>query len=133
MADTEKFVCIGCPVGCPLELAHEGDQIVEVAGNDCRRGAKYAKQEFTDPRRSLSTTVAISGAVWARLPVKTTGQVPKDRVMEAARAIHQIHCRAPVESGQVLLEGLLDETGLDVVATRSMEEVEVTGVSPGSV
>ena len=131
MADTEKFVCIGCPVGCPLELAHEGNQIVEVAGNDCRRGEKYAKQEFTDPRRSLSTTVAISGAVWARLPVKTTGQVPKDRVMEAARAIHQIHCRAPVKSGQVLLEGLLGEADLDVIATRSMEKVHDVDSGPG--
>jgi len=129
MADTDKFVCIGCPVGCPLELAHEGDQIIEIAGNDCRRGEKYAKQEFTDPRRSLSTTVAISGAVWGRLPVKTTGQVPKHRVLEAARAIHQIRCRAPVEAGQVLLEGLLDETGLDVIATRSMEEVRDLGPS----
>ena len=130
MPDTDKFVCIGCPVGCPLELAHEGNRIIEVAGNDCRRGEKYAKQEFTDPRRSLSTTVAIAGAVWARLPVKTTGQVPKHRVLEAARAIHQIRCRAPVAVGQVLLEGLLGETGLDVVATRSMETVEGPGASP---
>ncbi len=130
MPDTDKFVCIGCPVGCPLELAHEGDQIIEVAGNDCRRGEKYAKQEFTDPRRSLSTTVPISGAVWARLPVKTTGQVPKHRVLEAARAIHQLRCRAPVEVGQVLLEGLLDETGLDVIATRSMQEVHDLGALP---
>jgi CxxC motif-containing protein len=130
MSDTEKFVCVGCPIGCPLELEHDGDRIIEIAGNDCNRGAKYAKQEFLDPRRSLSTTVAISGAVWGRLPVKTTGQVPKDRVMEAARAIHQIHCRAPVEVGQVLLEGLLGEAGLDVIATRSMEKVEGATASP---
>ena len=124
MPDTEKFVCVGCPMSCPLELAHEGDQIIEVAGNDCKRGAKYAKQEFTDPRRSLSTTVAISGAVWGRLPVRTTGQVPKHRVMEAARVIHGIRCRAPVEVGEVLLEGLLGEVGLDVIATRSMAKRE---------
>jgi CxxC motif-containing protein len=124
MPDTEKFVCVGCPIGCPLELQHEGDEIIEVEGNDCKRGAKYAKQEFTDPRRALSTTVPISGAVWKRLPVKTTGQVPKDQVLEAARVIHEIRCRAPVAAGQVLLEGLLGEVGLDVVATRSMEAVE---------
>jgi len=124
MPETEKFVCVGCPIGCPLELEHEGDEIIEVAGNDCKRGAKYAKQEFSDPRRSLATTVAISGAVWGRLPVKTTGQVPKHRVMEAARVIHEICCGAPVEAGQVLLEGLLGEAGLDVIATRSMENVE---------
>jgi CxxC motif-containing protein len=124
VSDTTKFVCIGCPVSCPLELAHEGEEILEVSGNDCKRGEKYAKQEFTDPRRSLSTTVIISGALWGRLPVKTTGQVPKDRVMEAARLIHGIHCRAPVEVGQVLLESLLGEEGLDVIATRSMGERE---------
>jgi CxxC motif-containing protein len=124
MPDTEKFVCIACPIGCPLELEHDGDHIIEVAGNDCKRGAKYARQEFSDPRRSLSTTVAISGAMWGRLPVKTTGQVPKDRVMEAAGVIHEIRCRAPVEVGQVLLEGLLGEAGLDVIATRGMEEVK---------
>ena len=124
MSDTAKLVCVGCPIGCPLELEHKGDQIIEVAGNDCKRGAKYAKQEFTDPRRSLSTTVAISGAVWGRLPVRTTGQVPKHRVMEAARVIHGIRCRAPVEVGEVLLEGLLGEAGLDVIATRSMGERE---------
>jgi CxxC motif-containing protein len=123
MPDSEKFVCVGCPIGCPLELEHEGDQIIEVAGNDCKRGAKYAKQEFSDPRRSLATTVAISGAVWGRLPVKSSGQVPKHRVMEAARVIHEIRCRAPVEAGQVLFEGLLGEAGLDVIATRSMENV----------
>jgi CxxC motif-containing protein len=122
--ETKKFVCVGCPMSCPLELAHEGDRIIEVEGNDCKRGAKYAKQEFLDPRRSLSTTVAISGAVWGRLPVKTTGQIPKDRVIEAARAIHEIRCQAPVRIGQVLLKGLLGEAGLDVIATRSMEKVE---------
>jgi CxxC motif-containing protein len=122
--DTTKFVCIGCPVSCPLELEHEGDEILEVTGNECKRGEKYAKQEFTDPRRSLSTTVIISGGVWGRLPVKTTGQVPKHRVLEAARVIHGIRCRAPVEIGQVLLEGLLGEAGLDVIATRSMERRE---------
>jgi CxxC motif-containing protein len=50
--------------------------------------------------------------------------VPKDRVMEAARAIHQIRCQAPVEAGQVLLEGLLGEPGVDVIATRSMQQIE---------
>lgn len=123
MAEIERFVCVGCPIGCPLELEHVGDQIIEVAGNDCKRGAKYAKQEFTDPRRSLSTTVAISGAAWGRLPVKTTRQVAKHRVMEAARAIHGIRCQAPVKAGQLLVEGLLGEAGLDVVATRSMQAV----------
>ena len=115
-----QFVCVGCPIGCPLQLEHRGDQILEVSGNECNRGAKYAQQEFTDPRRALSTTVAISDALWARLPVKTTGAVPKDRVMEAARLIHGIKATAPVAIGDILLEDLLGEADNHVIATRSM-------------
>ncbi len=121
MTERKRFVCVGCPIGCPLQLDHEGLRIVEVSGNECDRGAKYAQQEFTDPRRALSTTVAIRGARWRRLPVKVTGTVPKDRVIEAARRIHGLQAEAPVELGQVLLRGLLGEAGLDVVATRSMD------------
>ena len=121
MTETKQFLCIICPVGCPLELDHEGARILEVEGYECDRGAKYAEQEFTDPRRALATTVIIHGARWARLPVKASGHVPKDRIMEAARECHGIEVDAPVAVGQVLLQGLLGQEGLDVVATRSME------------
>jgi len=121
---SKRFVCIGCPIGCPLELDHEGHKIIEVSGHECDRGAKYARQEFTDPRRGLATTVAIRGARWARLPVRATAPVPKERVMEAAREIHRVRVDAPVTLGQVLLSGLLGEEGVDVIATRSMERVD---------
>jgi len=123
MSDTRNFTCIGCPIGCPLILTHEGREIVEIEGASCNRGAKYARQEFTDPRRGMSTTVAIEGARWKRLPVKVTQPVPKDRVLEAARLIHRLRARAPVRRGEVLLDGLLGERGVQVVATRSMERV----------
>jgi len=116
----KTFTCIGCPIGCPLQLTHEGTEILEIEGHACNRGAKYARQEFTDPRRSMSTTIAIEGARWARLPVKVTAPVPKDRVVEAARAIHALRARAPVKLGDVLLENLLGEQGVNVVACKTM-------------
>ena len=122
--ETRSLVCVGCPIGCPLELDHRGREIIEVQGYECDRGAKYARQEFTDPRRELATTVRITGARWARLPVKTTGAVPRERVMEAALAIHEVIVTAPVSLGDVLRENLLGEPGVHVVATRSMERVE---------
>src|SRR3990172_1682704 len=99
----ERFTCLGCPIGCALELVHEGNEIREVSGSRCNRGAKYARQEFTDPQRALSTTVAIGGARYARLPVKVARAIPKDRVLAAARAIHGLRVEAPVRLGQVLL------------------------------
>ncbi|MBW2732209.1 MAG: DUF1667 domain-containing protein [Deltaproteobacteria bacterium] len=121
--ETKELVCVGCPVGCPLQLTHEGTKLVEVHGHECNRGAKYAKQEFKDPRRGLATTVIIEGARWARLPVKVSNPVPKGRVLEAARLIHAIVAKAPVSVGDVLLTGLFGEENLEVVATRSMERV----------
>lgn len=123
MSDSKNFTCIGCPIGCPLQLTHEGRDILEIEGHQCNRGAKYAQQEFRDPRRFLSTTVAIEGARWKRLPVKVTAPVPKDRVVEAAIEIHRLSVSAPVALGQVLIRDLLGEKGVDVVATRTMQRV----------
>ena len=123
MAKAKQFTCIGCPIGCPLQLVHEGSKITEISGNECDRGAKYAKQEFIDPRRELSTTMEITGARWRRIPVKVTGPVEKGRVLEAARRIHAVHATAPVKIGQVLIKDFLGEKGIDVVACRTMEAI----------
>ena len=123
MAKAKEYTCIGCPIGCPLQLVHKGTKITEISGYECDRGAKYAKQEFTDPRRELSTTVEISGARWQRLPVKVTGLVEKGRVLEAARKIHGLQVKAPVNIGQVLIKDFLGQKGIDVVACRSMDAI----------
>ncbi len=121
--NTKEYVCIACPIGCPLVLVHDGDEILEVEGQKCNRGAKYAKQEFTDPRRTFSTTIAISGTTQARLPVKLTAPVPKDRIMEAAEAIHKISAKAPVACGDILIENLIGVEGVNVVACWSLKAV----------
>ena len=119
----EKFVCIGCPIGCPLQLTHEGQEIVEIEGASCNRGAKYARQEFTDPRRGMSTTVWIDGGRWKRLPVKVSAPIPKGRVLEAAREIHKLRVEAPVKRGEVLIRDFLGEPGVEVIACRTMSRV----------
>ena len=42
--EVRELICIGCPLGCPLTVRLEGDE-VEVSGNTCVRGADYAKKE----------------------------------------------------------------------------------------
>jgi len=123
MIETKQYTCIGCPIGCPLQLEHEGSRIREVSGYECDRGAKYAHQEFTDPRRSISTTVAISGAMWPRLPVRVFGSIHKDQVLEAVRNIHTLRIDAPVKMGQVLIRDFMGEKGLNVISCRSMKRM----------
>lgn len=122
MSKITELTCIQCPMGCPLQLTHEGNEIIEVGGYNCNRGDKYARQEFVDPRRSISTTIAIEGSQWARLPVKISQSFPKEKILEAVKAIHQLHVQAPVMRGQILLENILGYTGIHVVACKSMAQ-----------
>ena len=52
-------------------------------------------------------------------PVRTQGEVPKEKVLEAARARHHAAVPAPVQAGQVVLADVCG-TGVDVVATRNL-------------
>ena len=120
---TATYLCIGCPLGCRLELDEDdAGEIVEIRGASCRKGERYAAQEHTDPRRILTTTVAIDGARWPRLPVKTLEPIPRDQVAEAARELAALSITAPIRLGEVVVDDVLG-TGIAVVATRDMDTV----------
>ena len=126
---THAYLCTGCPLGCRLEVDEDshGD-IIEIRGSSCKRGDRYAKQEHTDPRRGVTTTVAISGALWPRLPVKTSCEIPKDQVLAACRELRSVRVEAPVKMGDVLVVDLLG-TGCDVVAARDMTAIHLGNAS----
>ena len=113
------YLCIGCPLGCRLEVEEEDGEIVEVRGFSCKLGKEYAEREHTDPRRMVSSTVRVANGLWARLPVKTNRPVPKDKVRAVCRALRQVNIAAPVVIGDVIVTNVLD-TGADVVAARDM-------------
>jgi CxxC motif-containing protein len=119
---TYSYLCTGCPLGCRLEVDATDDEVVEVRGFTCKRGERYGKQEHTDPRRPLSTTVWIDHAPIRRAPVRTAEPVPKDRVIEIAQALRGIHIEAPVARGDVVLADVLG-TGVDVIVTRALPRV----------
>lgn len=116
---THHYLCTGCPLGCRLEVEAKDDEVVEVRGFSCKRGKTFAYQEFTDPRRSVSTTVRVDGGRWARLPVKTAEPIPKPKVQALCDALHEVRMRAPVTMGDLVMADVLG-TGIDVVATRDM-------------
>jgi CxxC motif-containing protein len=109
-------------MGCPLQLSIENSEIREITGYECKRGKEYGRQEYTNPSRLVSTTVACSVGLWPRLPVKTVGVVPKDKVLAVARALHALKIEAPVEMGQIILDDVAG-TGVAVVATRSLPRI----------
>ena len=117
---TRSYLCIGCPLGCRLEVDESpGGDIVEIRGFACRKGKEYAVQEHTDPRRLVTTTVAAEGGRWPRLPVRTIDAVPKDLVRAVCQSLARVEVRAPVQIGDVIVADVLG-TGTDVVASRDL-------------
>jgi len=122
--DVAEYLCIGCPLGCRLEVeempSEDGiENDVEVRGFTCKKGKEYGRQEHTDPRRVVTTTVGIRGGDWQRLPVKTAEAVPKTMVRDVCRELRRVEVEAPVKMGAVVLPDVLG-TGIDVVATRDL-------------
>jgi CxxC motif-containing protein len=118
-AETHVYLCTGCPLGCRLEVDAVEDDVLEVRGFSCKRGERYGRQEHVDPRRALSTTVWIEGAVIRRAPVRTSEPIPKGQVVAVARALRGVQVHAPIHRGDVVLADACG-TGADVIATRDL-------------
>ena len=130
MVEKKHLTCIGCPMGCPLELTIVDGEIREITGNECQRGEDYARQEYTNPSRMVSTTVTCVSGLWPRLPVKTAEAVPKNKVLAVVQALHTLEIEAPVQIGQVIL-GDIAQTGIAVIATRSLPRETTSGTDSG--
>lgn len=119
---TSTYLCIGCPLGCRLEVDEGADgEIVEVRGFACKRGDDYARQEHHAPQRTVTTTVAVSGARWQRLPVRSRAPVPKQMVVPICQALRTLQVDAPVTLGQTIASNILG-SGVDIVAARTMRK-----------
>ena len=117
-----SYLCIGCPLGCRLEVEeNDAHEIVEVRGHHCRKGDRFARQEHVDPRRMLTTTVAVRHGRFPRLPVRTTDTIPKDLVTPLCERLRTIEVTAPIAMGDVVLGDALG-TGVDVVASRDLDQ-----------
>ncbi len=116
MEETTRIICTTCPMGCALDVNHEGKTVTKVVGNACKRGLDYAQNELSDPRRVVTTTVRLRGARHPLLPVYTEAPVPKAVIFELLGVLRRIELGAPVQAGQVVLDDALG-TGISVLAS----------------
>ena len=114
----KTITCICCPKGCLVTL--DTDRPEETAkGHNCPQGKEYAISELTHPMRTISSTVEIKGGLHPRIPVKTNGNIPKEKIFEVMEEINKISVESPVKCGDILLEDVLG-TGVNLVACRNM-------------
>ena len=114
----KTITCICCPKGCLVTLDTENPE--ETAkGFNCPQGNEYAIGALTHPMRTISSTVEIKGGLHPRIPVKTNGNIPKEKIFEVMDEINKISVESPVKCGDILLEDVLG-TGVNIVACRNM-------------
>jgi len=129
---TRELVCITCPMGCHLKVDGVEGGSLNVTGNRCQRGAAYAREELLAPKRTVTATCRVKGAVAPdegvggstrfpprRVPCRSLAPFPREEVPKLLQAIYNLEVALPVRSGQVLIADALG-TGIDVIATRSV-------------
>ncbi len=119
MENEIKIICVACPKGCRLRVNRQGETWL-VSNQGCKRGVDYAKQEITDPRRMIATTVRIEHPLYPLLPVYTSSPFPKDQIGSLLQELRKIHLNPPMKMGEVVYKNALG-TGIDVIASRDIE------------
>ncbi|MHA1191458.1 MAG: DUF1667 domain-containing protein [Promethearchaeota archaeon] len=88
-------------------------------GYACERGLDYAKQEFYEPKRILTTTIRVENGFIPLIPVRTDTPILKDKLNETLMIIAQTVVNAPIKMGDVLIKDVLN-TGANIIASRDL-------------
>lgn len=120
--EVRKLTCIGCPMGCQMEVTLDGVEIIEIAGNTCLRGDAYARKEISNPTRIVTSSVRVLGSKTGATTVscKTRSDVPKASIFNCIKDIVDVCVQAPVHIGDVVKANVAG-TGVDMVATKDVE------------
>lgn len=116
--EKRELICIGCPLGCPLTVTINGEDI-KVEGNTCKRGDTYAKKEVTNPTRIVTSSVKIMNGELERVSVKTASDIPKGKIFDIMDEIRNTVVEAPIAIGDIIITDCAG-TGVDVVATKNV-------------
>ena len=115
----KKMICIGCPLGCFLNVDYFEKTIQSVNGNRCKVGLEYAEKEIFNPERTLTTTVKVRNGHLPLVSVRTGKPLPKKRIFDAMTLLAKVEIEAPIRIGQEIVKNLFD-TSVSIVATKNI-------------
>ncbi|MBM7869670.1 CxxC motif-containing protein [Clostridium pascui] len=122
MSEKRELTCIGCPVGCMLEVTLEDGMVVDVKGNTCLIGKNYAERECTNPTRIVTSSVKVGNGEIDAVSVKTKSDIPKNKIMQCIEELRGVVVEAPVNIGDIILTNVAG-TGVNVIATKSIAKM----------
>ena len=111
----KKLVCIVCPNSCELSIEETSDGI-SVSGNKCKRGIKFATDEMTAPKRTISSVVKTAFKEVPVIPVRVSDEIPKEKIFDVMNEINHVTVKKKLKRGDVVIKNILS-LGVDVIAT----------------
>lgn len=111
----KELTCIVCPRGCRLKI----DENLNVTGNSCPRGAIYAKEEMTAPKRMITSIMRVKNRDYTMVSVKTSTSIPKEKIFDILKEIGKVELNAPLHIGDIAIKNVLN-TGSDIVVTKEI-------------
>jgi len=117
--EKKDLICIGCPLGCALSIELEDGKVKNVTGYTCPKGKQYAMKEVTNPTRIVTSSVVVKNGNFPVVSVKTSSDIPKDKIKECIFALKGIKVSAPIQIGDVILENVA-KTNINIIATKDI-------------
>jgi len=115
----KEIICTVCPRGCAVTVDGGENEITSIEGYSCKRGMEFAKSEFTNPVRILTTLVKIDGVENELLPVRSDKPIPKDKIFECMEIIKKTVVKLPQKRYNVII-GDICGLGANIVATKDI-------------
>ena len=113
----KQLTCVECPKGCEITVELDNERILNVYGNECPRGKKYAESEVVCPVRVLTSTVKCSDG--GMISVKTNNPLKKSEMFEIMEKINKITVCPPIKIGQIIVKDIAE--GADLIATSNKD------------
>jgi len=124
MKSEKKFICVRCPMGCEIQTTIDGYEIVNIQGNVCKLGKEYVKDEITDPKRIITTTVKVKNGKSQLVPVWTDKPVHKDKIFDLMKILREIELDAPVNIDDLIIDNVLN-TETKILASGKVERKDL--------
>lgn len=112
----DEFVCIECPRGCLLQVAHDSQNKVLVEGNSCQKGQAFGVQQLENPSRILTSTIKTNFVHQPRLSVRTNKPLALSLINEAMKELDKILLSNEIKCGEIIVENF-GGWGVDLIAT----------------
>ena len=99
-----------------MQVTTEDSGEITVTGNSCKRGEKCARQELTDPRRTICSTVATAFRDVPVVPCRVSAEIPKDMIFPVMKEINRARVTKRIGRGEIIIPNVLG-IGADIICT----------------